>query len=164
MSLQIEKLAEQVGQLLKSQQLKLVTVESCTGGGLSYWITSIAGSSAWFDRGYVTYSDQAKIELVGVAKNIIAHYGAVSKETACSMAEGGLHQSQADMCIAITGIAGPTGGSAEKPVGLVWFACAMKELPTIAFVEQFSGTRQTVRDAAIVYALEKLADILLKKR
>lgn len=164
MSKQIEKLTEETGRLLQSQKLKLVTAESCTGGGLSYWITSIPGSSEWFERGFVTYSDIAKIELLDVAKETIANFGAVSKETACAMAEGALRRSQSDICIAITGIAGPGGGSAQKPVGTVWIAFAGRQLKTFAQVDVFPGDRQAVRTQTIIRALEKLADILQKNR
>lgn len=159
-----EKLAAETGRLLQSQQLKLVTAESCTGGGLSYWLTSIPGSSAWFERGFVTYSDAAKSELLAVPQEIIAEFGAVSEQTARAMAEGAIRRSQSDISIAITGIAGPGGGSAQKPVGTVWIAYAGRHLKTIAEVNHFPGDRQAVRNESIIRGLEKLADILQKNR
>lgn len=163
MTLQIEISAKKIGELLNAQSLKLVTVESCTGGGLSYWITAIPGSSAWFERGFVTYTNEAKTELTTVPNHIIQQFGAVSAETAKAMAEGGLRNSHADISIAITGIAGPSGGTPDKPVGTVWIAFAGHNLQTNANVYIFPGTRNQIRDRAILCALEKLADILQKK-
>src|SRR5258708_6846429 len=112
-------LAERVGQLLKAHKLMLTTAESCTGGQIAEAITQIAGSSQWFDRGFVTYSNAAKQEMLGVKKITLEQAGAVSAETAAEMAEGALRHSHAQISIAVTGIAGPTGGSVDKPVGTV---------------------------------------------
>lgn len=158
----IEKLAKEVGDALKEGGLKLVTAESCTGGGLSYWVTSIAGSSDWFDRGFVTYSDAAKSELLGVNPQTIATFGAVSEQTVREMAEGALNHSHADISIAVTGIAGPTGGSAQKPVGTVWIAWARRDYSTLASVDIFPGNRQTIRFLAIEKALQGLLERIRK--
>lgn len=164
MTVNIENLAEKVGEVLKKQGLKLVTAESCTGGGLSYWITSIAGSSDWFDRGFITYSDEAKRDLLNVSGKTLKTYGAVSKQTALEMAKGALQNSEANFSIAITGIAGPAGGTQEKPVGTVWIAWASEDFPTSTSVEIFSGDRQAIRARAIEKALETLIEILTKTK
>lgn len=154
-----DKLITQVADVLIRNRLKLATAESCTGGGLSFTLTNLAGSSTWFDRGFVTYSDLAKIEMLHVDPTTIATFGAVSKETAQEMAMGALAQSGADLSIAITGIAGPTGGSADKPVGTVWIAWGTSgRVPAACY--HFSGDRQNIRLLTIEKALEKLLDIL----
>ncbi len=115
-------MAEQVGKLLVAHNMMLVTAESCTGGGLSQAITSIPGSSEWFERGYVTYSNEAKQELLDVRAETLARYGTVSEEVVSEMAEGALRHSRAHISVAVTGIAGPEGGVPDKPVGTVWLA------------------------------------------
>jgi nicotinamide-nucleotide amidase len=120
-------LAQQVYDLLSVHGLKLATAESCTGGMIAAAITDIAGSSAVFDRGFVTYSNEAKIEMLGVDAELFVRFGAVSEQVATAMAKGALSRSNADIAIAITGVAGPSGGSVEKPVGLVQFALATKD-------------------------------------
>lgn len=154
----VKTLVLEVAQRLQQKGLKLATAESCTGGGLSYWLTSIPGSSNWFERGFVTYSNAAKIDLLMVNAETINQFGAVSEETARAMAEGALKNSLADWSIAITGIAGPDGGSVEKPVGMVWFAWASKQSATHSEVEIFSGDRQAIRLAAIAKALKQLLE------
>jgi nicotinamide-nucleotide amidase len=141
---------------LKSHGWKLATVESCTGGGLAYFLTEIAGSSEWLERGFVTYSNQAKHEMVGVSLDIINTYGAVSEETARAMAEGGLRFSQAQISVAITGIAGPTGGTTDKPVGTVHIAWAGVEFTSEAKKLLFSGNRIDIRQQSIAAALQGL--------
>jgi len=135
---------------------KLATAESCTGGGLAYAITSIPGSSVWFERGFVTYSDAAKQELLGVNPQTLAQFGAVSKEVAIEMAEGVLKHAQAQVSAAITGIAGPDGGSKEKPVGTVWFAWSAQGKETKTLLVHFQGNRQEIREQAIETALLKI--------
>lgn len=152
----IKKLVLKVSKELTQYGLKLVTAESCTGGGLSYWITSVPGSSDWFERGFVTYSDAAKVELLRVNPITIKKFGAVSEQTAREMAEGALEKSHADISIAITGIAGPTGGSLEKPVGMVWIALAKRGFATKTEMHIFPGDRQEIRLRSIAKALEKL--------
>jgi nicotinamide-nucleotide amidase len=146
--------AKQLGEMLLHQQMKLVTAESCTGGGVASAVTEIPGSSAWFERGFVTYSNESKIELLGVPETTIERYGAVSEETALAMAEGALKNSHAQIAISITGIAGPDGGSAEKPVGTVWFGFANQQQST-AVLQCFQGDRCDIRRQAVEFALLK---------
>ncbi len=143
---------------LKKRQWKLVTAESCTGGGLAYYLTSVAGSSDWFERGWVTYSNAAKEELLGVSPETLQKFGAVSAETAQEMAVGALGRSTAQLSLAITGIAGPDGGSPEKPVGTVWFAWKLSSAGHQTKRFLFSGNRGEIREQAIQTAIE----ILLK--
>lgn len=156
----IKALVLQTAQVLQEQHLRLTTAESCTGGGLSYWLTSIPGSSDWFECAYVTYSNEAKMNMLEVSSLTLQQYGAVSKETACEMAEFALQKSGADISIAITGIAGPAGGSEQKPVGTVWLAWAKRDRATQSEVHLFPGDRQQIRLASIATALEKLLEIL----
>jgi len=152
----IYELATRLGHLLKVKGWKLVTAESCTGGGLSYFITEIPGSSEWFDRGLVTYSNAAKEDLLGVNPQTLKKYGAVSQQIAHEMAEGALKQAQAEISMAVTGIAGPDGGSIEKPVGTVWFGWSGIHANTITEMQKFSGNRREVRQQSIQFALERL--------
>lgn len=147
-------LAEQVGQFLKRTQRMLVTAESCTGGQVAYTITSIAGSACWFERSFVTYANIAKQEMLGVSANTLKTAGAVSEQTAREMAEGALKHSHADVSLAITGIAGPDGSVAGKPVGTVWFAWAGKGFVTQTKHHLFAGNRLAVRDQAVEMALQ----------
>lgn len=156
MNKEIEVLSEELGAILTRKHLKIATAESCTGGGLGFALTSIAGSSAWYERGFITYSNEAKMELLDVNHQTLETYGAVSEETARAMAVGALVNSQADISIAITGIAGPGGGTPDKPVGTVWIAYAGKQLSTDAEVNIFPGDRRAVRDATIQRALQHL--------
>jgi nicotinamide-nucleotide amidase len=149
----LRALAEQAGRLLLAAGRRLATAESCTGGWVAKCLTDIAGSSQWFERGYVTYSNLSKQQSVGVAPGVIETFGAVSRPAAEQMAAGALHESGADIAVAITGIAGPDGGSAEKPVGLVWFALAQRTAPPVAVQQQFAGDREAVRRAAVATAL-----------
>jgi nicotinamide-nucleotide amidase len=133
--------------------LKLTTAESCTGGLVATFICSVPGSSTVFERGFVTYSNEAKVEMLGVAAGLIAQHGAVSAEVAIAMAEGALAHARADLSISITGIAGPDGGSAEKPVGLVHFAAARKGRPVIFEEKRFGNIgRRAVQEAAVATA------------
>lgn len=158
----LEVLVKQLGATLKSQQLLLATAESCTGGGLSYWITSIPGSSDHFECGFVTYSNAAKVNMLGVNPNTLEKYGAVSKETACEMALGALKNSKADISIATTGIAGPDGGSQEKPVGTVWTAWAKQD----GFLEVekniFGGNRRDIQERTIENAINRMIALLFR--
>lgn len=153
MNTNLTSLASSLGMLLKKNHLMLVTAESCTGGGIGYWLTSIAGSSDWYERGFITYSNAAKMECLSVKQETLAQFGAVSAEVAREMAEGALKNSHADLSVAVTGIAGPDGGSKEKPVGTVWIAYAGKHIPTQAEVEIFAGDRDAVRNAVIANVL-----------
>lgn len=156
MSTHIKNLVIEIANHFQKNNLKLATVESCTGGGLSYWLTSIPGSSLWFEYGFVTYNKVAKINMVNVNPKTIAQFGEVSEETAIEMANGGLGKSQADYCIAITGIAGPDGGTAEKPVGTVWIAWAKRNETTYAKRFVFDGDRIKIRMCSMESALEEI--------
>ena len=158
--MELETLARAVSQELKRQGLMLVTAESCTGGWVAQMMTSVAGSSEWFERGFVAYTNLAKREMLGVKTTILSRYGAVSEQTARAMAESALTHSHAQVAIAITGIAGPGGGTPEKPVGTVCFAWAAKKRDTISRKHVFSGDREAVRRQAVVAALQGLLNYL----
>jgi nicotinamide-nucleotide amidase len=149
----LRALAEAAGTLLLAQQRRVATAESCTGGWVAKCLTDIPGSSQWFERGYVTYSNLAKEQSIGVAASVIETFGAVSRPTVEQMAAGALHDSGADLAVAITGIAGPDGGSPDKPVGLVWFALAQRAAPPVVLQQQFAGDREAIRRAAVATAL-----------
>jgi nicotinamide-nucleotide amidase len=149
----MKKLAGQAGRLLKKKRQVLVTAESCTGGWVAQAVTSVAGSSAWFERGFVTYSNEAKHELLHVSRNTLKNHGAVSEQTAREMALGALGQSKGTVAVAVTGIAGPGGGSREKPVGTVCFAWAYGR-SALSETRRFSGGREAVRRKSVVHALE----------
>lgn len=142
----------------KQAGLMLATAESCTGGLIAGTLTEIAGSSAVVDRGFVTYSNEAKAEMLGVDPALIAIHGAVSEPVARAMAEGALARSRADIAVAVTGIAGPGGGTATKPVGLVHFALARKGRETMAYNEVFPGDRSAVREATIRNAIRLMSE------
>lgn len=144
--------------LIKSGQM-LATAESCTGGMISAACTDLAGSSAWFERGFVTYSNAAKTELLGVGAALIAAHGAVSDAVARAMAAGAIARSQAQVSVAVTGVAGPTGGSRAKPVGTVCFAWSVGGVVT-SEVQHFPGDRAAVRAATVAHALEQLVRLL----
>jgi len=152
-------LATRVGRRLKAKKRLLVTAESCTGGWVAQAVTAIAGSSAWFERGFVTYSNAAKQELLGVRKKTLKQYGAVSEETAREMARGALARSRGSVALAVTGIAGPGGGSPEKPVGTVCFAW-MHGKKVSSETQRFSGHRESVRRKSVVRALEGVLETL----
>ncbi len=151
----LRRLAERAGALLLAAHRRVVTAESCTGGWVAKCLTDVPGSSRWFERGYVTYSNPAKQQAIGVAPDVIRSFGAVSGPTAEQMARGALHASGADLAVAITGIAGPDGGSADKPVGLVWFALARADgAPPLLEQQHFGGDRDAIRRAAVARALQ----------
>ena len=159
----IEKVAgilKQLSHYLLRHNLLLVTAESCTGGWVSQMITAVAGSSAWFERGLVTYSDISKQELLGVKPSTLAIHGAVSRQTAIEMAQGALGNSHAQVSLAITGIAGPSGGSTDKPVGTVFFAWASSTFETQAIPKHFSGTRTAIREQCVAFSLQHLLQLL----
>jgi nicotinamide-nucleotide amidase len=163
MNSSITSLTQQLAQTLLAKGFKIALAESCTGGLLAAQLTSLAGSSDWFERGFITYSNQAKEESIGVPKEVIERYGAVSEEVAKAMAEGVLNHSLAQISAAITGIAGPGGGSANKPVGMVCFAWGIQvddQIQTRSQTKQFSGDRQSIREQACVYAIESLLEQL----
>lgn len=146
-------------ELCRRDGLMVATAESCTGGLVAAALTAVAGSSDVVERGFVTYSNHAKAEMLGVPMALIDTHGAVSEPVARAMAEGALAHSRAHLAVAITGIAGPGGGSAEKPVGLVHFAAARRDAPTLARHHVFAGDRDGVRAQAVRTALELLAQI-----
>jgi nicotinamide-nucleotide amidase len=149
--------AAEIVTLCRKAGVSVATVESCTGGLVSGAITAVAGSSEVLERGFVTYSNEAKSELVGVPAALIAAHGAVSAEVAEAMARGGLTNSRADIAVAVTGIAGPGGGSAAKPVGLVHFACARKGGAVTLHHQVFPGDRAAIREASVLQALDMIA-------
>jgi nicotinamide-nucleotide amidase len=154
-------LATEIIKACETQKLRIVTAESCTGGLVIGTLTEVAGSSAAVDRGLVTYSNEAKAELLGVPAEVIAARGAVSEEVARAMAEGALAHSNADLAVAITGIAGPGGGTAEKPVGLVHFAAARRGRPTRHAVHVFEDLgRSSIRLASVRVARTMLREII----
>lgn len=148
-----------VADLLLKKGWMLATAESCTGGMISAVCTDLAGSSTWFERGFVTYSNEAKNELLGVDAALIAVHGAVSEEVARAMASGALARSRAQVSVAVTGVAGPTGGSAAKPVGTVWFGFALPGR-LVSEVRRFDGDRAAVRSATVQHALQRLLQLL----
>lgn len=153
----LESLALAVGEALAARHLRIATAESCTGGWIAKALTDIAGSSAWFERGWVTYSNAAKEQDLDVPAALLAAHGAVSGEVVTAMARGALQRSGADFAVAVSGVAGPTGGTAAKPVGTVWTAWAWQ---TDAGCEsraercQFPGDREAIRRATVVFALK----------
>jgi nicotinamide-nucleotide amidase len=163
-------LTEQLAEVLQQHGWMLATAESCTGGMIAANCTNLSGSSHWFERGFVTYSNEAKHEMLGVDSVLISEHGAVSEPVAQAMALGAMRRSQAQVTLAVTGVAGPTGGSADKPVGTVWFAWATPSDtgPTLgaetAWVKtecmQFNGDRAAIREAAAQHALRTLLDLL----
>ena len=153
MDSELLSLSEALGQLLSEQGLTLACAESCTGGWVAAVVTATAGSSGWFDRGFVTYSNQAKEEMLGVPAATIACHGAVSEETARAMASGALEHSSAGVALAITGVAGPGGGSPGKPVGTVCFSWCRRGEPASSETRHWPGDREAVRRSALVHSL-----------
>lgn len=150
----ISLLVEQLAEHLKKHNLQIATAESCTGGLISAYCTELPGSSLWFDRGFVTYSNLAKQQMLGVNPHVIEEAGAVSEAVARAMADGAVKYSAAQTALAVTGIAGPDGGTEEKPVGLVWFAWAAKDSVTQSLCRYFSGDRESIRLQACAQAIQ----------
>jgi nicotinamide-nucleotide amidase len=155
---EIVALAAELGRRLASRRALVTAAESCTGGLVAGAITSIPGSSGWFQRGFVTYSNEAKTEMLGVAAETLARHGAVSEETARSMAEGALRAGRANYAVAITGVAGPDGGTPAKPVGMVCFGWAALDGSTTSTTKRLPGDRAAVRHASVIVALQGLID------
>ncbi|HWD36011.1 MAG TPA: CinA family protein [Casimicrobiaceae bacterium] len=153
-------LAVQFGNALRRNGLRVATAESCTGGLIAGVITDVAGSSAWFERGFVTYSNDAKSELLGVSSDTIAAQGAVSEAVAREMAEGAIAHSHAECALSVTGIAGPDGGSTDKPVGTVCFGWLLPGGPPVTTTRHFPGDRAAVRGASVRAALDGFLQIL----
>ena len=156
----MHSLVEELSLLLTRKNMRLVTAESCTGGMIAAVMTDRSGSSAVFERGFVTYSNESKIEELGVKSETIETHGAVSEQTAREMAEGALKHSHADIALSITGIAGPAGGTDEKPVGLVYIGIALRNQPANIFRNLFEGDRTTIRQVTVEKALELLIEKL----
>jgi nicotinamide-nucleotide amidase len=148
-----------LAQALKDKGWMLATAESCTGGMIAAACTDVAGSSEWFERGFITYSNEAKTELLGVDATLIAAHGAVSEVVARAMAFGAVRHSRAQVGVAVTGVAGPSGGSKEKPVGTVWFGFLVDGLLT-SEMRRFDGDRAAVRTATVQHALRRLIELL----
>jgi nicotinamide-nucleotide amidase len=155
----VKELAQAVGAALKARGLLLVTAESCTGGWVAMEVTAVAGSSEWFERGYVTYSNAAKREELGVVAATLERHGAVSEETAREMAAGALKNARGQVALAITGVAGPTGGSRDKPVGTVCFAWAHGSKIS-SETRRFDGDRESVRRQSVLRALQGVLELL----
>jgi len=155
----VEVLAADLGTRLLALRYFVTAAESCTGGLVAGAITAIAGSSDWFDRGFVTYSNESKRELLGVDEAILRDHGAVSEPTAIAMAQGALKRSDATLSVAITGIAGPGGGTPSKPVGMVCFAWAKQGSATVSTTHYLAGDRAQVRHASVAIALRGLIDL-----
>ena len=153
---QTQALSEQLGRVLLQQQIICTVAESCTGGSLAAAITDIPGSSQWFERGFVTYSNKAKEQMLAVPHQTLVTYGAVSEATVAAMAQGAMAASDASVSIAISGIAGPDGGTREKPVGTVWIAWAIAGQPTHCHRFLFAGDRFSIREQAVDKALQGL--------
>ncbi len=155
MEIKLISLVSNLGKKLQQQGLMIAVAESCTGGGIAQVLTEIAGSSQWFERGFITYSNHSKIEMLGVNQHTLEQFGAVSAKTALEMVEGVLTNSLANYAISVTGIAGPSGGSLEKPVGTVFIAWQYKN--SLARVRKylFKGSRQQIRQQAIIEALKE---------
>ena len=156
----MKQLATQLGEALLAHGMMLSTAESCTGGGVACAVTEIAGSSAWFDRGFVTYSNQSKVDMLGVSNATLIRYGAVSEATVREMVAGALRHSQAQISLAVSGIAGPGGGTPEKPVGTVWFAWGFSDDVCVARLHQLDGDRAAIRKQAVRIALQGVVELL----
>ncbi len=154
----VESLVLALADALRGRALKLATAESCTGGLIAAACTAVAGSSDWFERGFVTYSNAAKVEAIGVDAALVAAHGAVSREVALAMADGALAHSAAQLAVAVTGIAGPTGGTPAKPVGTVWLATARAGEATRAELLQLDGDRAAIREETVRRALQRLIE------
>jgi len=148
----LEDLARQLGEKLQAKGLTLVTAESCTGGWIAKCVTDVAGSSGWLDRGYVTYSNESKEDMLGVDPDTLEEQGAVSEQTVLEMAEGAMSSSPAEVAVAVSGIAGPDGGTPDKPVGTVWFAWTIQGGAEVTRCERFDGDREAVRRQTVALA------------
>lgn len=168
-SQRLEALSAELGRGLRSQHLALATAESCTAGGLAYAVTLSPGSSQWFDRGFITYTNDSKMQVLGVAPAYLRDFGAVSEPVARAMALGALSHSASQVAVAVTGIAGPSGGTVTKPVGTVCFAWAIRrDASQAAWVKtetrRFEGDRSAVRTQSILHALETLVGLLKQRQ
>ncbi len=161
----LNQLSIELGSRLKQRKLSVTCAESCTGGWIAKVITDIAGSSAYFHRGFVTYSNEAKHDMLAVSPESLARFGAVSEQVVKEMAIGALTAANADIAVAVSGIAGPEGGSEEKPTGTVWFGFAFhvdENMHTVTYRQHFSGDRNTVRLQAVIFSLKTLLEEVIK--
>ena len=158
----LTELSQTLGQLLLQQKLVLTTAESCTGGGIASAVTDIAGSSEWFDRAFITYSNEAKMDMLGVDPYTLQKEGAVSQKVVQQMAAGAIQSSMANVSISVSGIAGPGGGSDEKPVGTVWFGWKLADDTEVQKLKVFKGDRAEVRQQACYFALKTLVELINK--
>ncbi len=158
--MELMELAQAVSERLSERGLMLVTAESCTGGWVAQTLTAVPGSSSWFERGFVTYTNEAKCEMLGVSQQTLAQYGAVSEQTVCEMAAGALAHSHAQVALAVSGVAGPGGGTLEKPVGTVCFGWARTGVAPLSRTEHLGGDREAVRRQAVAIALQGVLDLL----
>ena len=157
---ELHQLAIELGDKLKARGWMLATAESCTGGWVGQLLTAQAGCSAWYERGFITYANAAKIEMLGVPTEILAMHGAVSEETASAMAAGALAHSHAQAALAISGIAGPSGGTPQKPVGLVCYGWALSDGTVMSSTCRLSGDREEIRSRAVAASLRGLIDLI----
>ena len=158
----IQDICLELGNALTKKKIRIALAESCTGGLVCQHLTNIPGSSVWFDRGFVTYSNESKIELLKVSQDTLLKFGAVSKEVASEMALGALNESHAQIALSITGIAGPAGGSTEKPVGTVFFAIAHQNKIIFNASKVFPGSRENIRESSCLFALNQVLALTLK--
>lgn len=158
------ELAEEVGQALKSHGLMLATAESCTGGWVSEAVTMVPGSSDWFERGFVTYTYISKREMLGVREDTLEKYGAVAEPTVREMATGALARSHAQVAVAVSGTAGPSGGTPAKPVGTVCFTWAIKDGEPVSETQHFEGDREAVRRQSVEFALRGVLSLLVRRK
>lgn len=156
----MDVLAAQIGGLLKAHGMMLATAESCTGGGVAQAVTEVAGSSAWFDSGFITYSNLSKQQMLDVSESALRQHGSVSEAVVREMVAGALRHSSAQVALAVSGIAGPDGGTPDKPVGTVWFAWGMRDGLIQARVHRLDGNRSEVRSRAVRIALQGIVDLL----
>ncbi len=159
----MKSLPQTLGELLTQHRMMLTTAESCTGGGVAHAITDIAGSSQWFERGFVTYTNTAKIEMLGVSPTTLAQHGAVSEAVVREMVAGALTHSHAQIALAVSGIAGPGGGTPEKPVGTVWFAWGIAHETFLVQRHLLPGDRAAVRQQSITIALRGVMQLLAQR-
>lgn len=159
----MQELLDQIAQVFRAANAKLAVVESCTGGGLGAAITSMSGASDFFEGGLITYSNAVKMKSVYVRESTLQQHGAVSEECVKEMANGGMIALGVDCCLSVSGVAGPTGGSPDKPVGTVWFGLAVRHKSIEAFHALFEGDREQVRVQAVLKALDIISKVSLKK-
>ncbi len=157
----IQDICAELGNALIKRHLRIALAESCTGGLVCQQLTNIPGSSVWFDRGFITYSNESKVELLEVSQTTLSKFGAVSEEIASEMALGALNASNADIALSITGIAGPSGGSIEKPVGTVFFAIAYQNKVIFNASKIFPGSRENIRESSCLFALNQVLALTL---